>query len=142
MRKLLLRVLGIVLLAASCASGEPSGSVPEDGIEITMRDSVFDPKHVTVKRGEPVTFVFVNRGSLEHEAFIGSAKEQEAHAREMAEADDGGHGGHGETSSGVTVKPGRSEMLEHTFTEAGDTLIGCHVPGHYDAGMRVEVTVT
>lgn len=36
----------------------------------------------------------------------------------------------------MTVPAGETHELTRTFTEAGDILMGCHVPGHYAAGMR------
>jgi uncharacterized cupredoxin-like copper-binding protein len=44
-------------------------------------------------------------------------------------------------ASGTTVAPGQTVTLTHTFTEAGTTMIGCHEPGHYQAGMRLTVRV-
>jgi len=41
----------------------------------------------------------------------------------------------------VTVKPGRSATITHTFDEAERVEIGCHQPGHYAAGMKVAITV-
>jgi uncharacterized cupredoxin-like copper-binding protein len=145
MRRPITVAAAAVLVSLGCAAPSDTVSVPDDAIEITMRDNVFDPKNITVKEGEDVTFLFVNRGSLEHEAFIGSKSEQNAHEREMQSDDEGeedGHGAHGGSdAAAVAVKPGRSATLEHRFTEAGTTYIGCHVPGHYDAGMRVKVKV-
>jgi len=130
-----------LLASTGCATPSDTATRSADVIEITMRDSVFDPKTISVERGEEVTFRFVNRGSLEHEAFIGEASEQKAHEREMG--DDGeGSGHHMGGTTFVSVQPGKSAVLTHTFTERGTTLIGCHVPGHYGSGMRVKVKVT
>jgi uncharacterized cupredoxin-like copper-binding protein len=60
----------------------------------------------------------------------------------MKEAAEGGHGGHSGGGDALTVQPGKTRELEHTFDEAGEVLIGCHQPGHYDAGMKVTVTVS
>jgi uncharacterized cupredoxin-like copper-binding protein len=59
--------------------------------------------------------------------------------READEADDEMHGmGSEDEGDGIT---GESGELTHTFDEAGTIEIGCHQPGHYDAGMRVNITV-
>ena len=138
------RAIGLLMLAmlasTGCATSSDTASRSDDEIEITMRDSVFDPKTISVKRGEEVTFRFVNRGSLEHEAFIGEAADQKAHEREMEDGHMSGH--HMGANTFVSVKPGRSATLTHTFPERGTTLIGCHVPGHYASGMRIKVKVT
>lgn len=46
---------------------------------------------------------------------------------------------HDGDSEAITVDPGDRGELTY---ETGSVLIGCHQPGHYDAGMMVEVTVT
>ena len=42
----------------------------------------------------------------------------------------------------VTVDPGETGELETAFDEAGTYEIGCHEPGHYDAGMKLTVEVS
>ena len=40
----------------------------------------------------------------------------------------------------VSVEPGGSAEIVHTFAAGERLLFGCHVPGHYGAGMRLAVT--
>ena len=42
---------------------------------------------------------------------------------------------------GGGVQPGESGDLSYTFTEPGSYQVGCHQPGHYAAGMKIDVTV-
>ena len=42
---------------------------------------------------------------------------------------------------GIAVKPGETKELTYTFAEAGQTLAGCHVAGHYGGGMKAQITV-
>jgi uncharacterized cupredoxin-like copper-binding protein len=42
---------------------------------------------------------------------------------------------------GIAVKPGETKELTYTFVEAGPTLAGCHVAGHYGAGMKADIAV-
>lgn len=49
---------------------------------------------------------------------------------------------HDGDSEAITVDPGDRGELTYAIGETGSVLIGCHQPGHYDAGMMVEVTVT
>ena len=51
----------------------------------------------------------------------------------------GGHGGGDEEA--LTVDPGETGELTHTFEESGSIEIGCHQPGHYNAGMKITVEV-
>lgn len=57
-----------------------------------------------------------------------------------ARAHGGGHGG-GSDADAITVEPGDTGELTHTFDESGEFEIGCHEPGHYEAGMKIDVTV-
>ena len=134
----------IAVLALSAAGCAGSASVQSDStFAVTMRDNHFDPDSFTVEEGETVTFRFVNRGSVEHDAFIGKKAEQKDHRDEMREAEEDAHGGHsGADEAAVTVGPGDSETLQYTFAERGTVLIGCHQPGHYEDGMTAEVEVT
>lgn len=147
MRRLLILAAGFALVVAACGSDSDGdgdaaqGDGPERTVEVEMRDIAFDPETVAVQRGETVRFVFVNTGKLDHDAFIGDAAAQREHGQEMQESGNG-HGGHGGGDEAVTVEPGERAELVHTFDEAGDVLIGCHQPGHYDAGMRLDLSVS
>jgi len=109
-------------------------------VQIDMVDTSYQPAAVQVAKGETVTFVFNNKGKAVHDAYIGSAAEQEAHEKTMRSADGGHGGGHGDDPKSITVEPGKSGELTHTFTAAGTVEIGCHEPGHYAAGMKLAVT--
>jgi uncharacterized cupredoxin-like copper-binding protein len=137
---------GLSLLAACGGDDDDAGS-GEAGtrtVEITMRDIEFSPDSVEVAAGETVRFVFRNEGKAVHDAFIGDEEAQDEHEMEMRKGGDSGmdHGGGGDDEGGITVDPGKSGELTHTFRAGDRLLIGCHQPGHYDAGMKLEVTVT
>ncbi|MFP5376735.1 MAG: plastocyanin/azurin family copper-binding protein [Acidimicrobiia bacterium] len=136
----------LALLAGACGSDDDdSGGDAAGGgartVEVTMRDIDFDPAAVTVEAGETVRFVFVNEGALVHDAFLGDEAAQAEHGREAREHGEEAHG-HGEGGTAITVDPGERGEITHTFTEPGELIIGCHEPGHYDAGMRIRVTVS
>jgi uncharacterized cupredoxin-like copper-binding protein len=145
MRKTL-ALLGLMVLfvATACSqAGESEGEVA-DVTTIDMRDTHFSPDDLTFDRGQEVTFRFVNKGKLRHDAFIGDEDAQDMHEDEMRMSDDEDHGaGHvAEADDAVTVAPGKTGTLTYRFTKRGGTLIACHEPGHYAAGMRVKVNVT
>jgi uncharacterized cupredoxin-like copper-binding protein len=138
---------GLFLLGLSACGGktDTSGGQPAHVVAIEMRDIAFSPSAVTVPRGQKVRFVFSNKGKVTHDAFVGTERAQTAHEKEMRDGSGesmGGmhHGGH--SGEGVTVEPGKTGELEVTFAEAEPTLIGCHQPDHYAAGMKVAVTVS
>lgn len=138
--------------AAACGDdGHAATHASDKGrvIEIAMTDMAYDPTAIAVARGETVTFRLRNGGQVVHEAVIGDETYQTAHGTSMAGTtmagmDDGhgmDHGGTGSTTA-VTVKPGKSADLTYRFDQAGTMLIGCHQPGHYEAGMKAVVTVS
>ncbi len=149
---------GEVMRADDSATGGP-GQVQGDVVDIEMVDIAFEPTAVEVKAGEPVTFRFTNNGAVQHEAIFGDEAEQEAHAEEMGamdgmdigdeQMDMDGDGAMDMPTSDMSdmdgdfvLEPGTSGEVTMTFDEAGSTIIGCHEPGHWEAGMRVEVTIT
>ena len=142
-RLLFFLVLPALVLLAACGSddgatdaGAGAGQGADRTIDVEMRDIAFSPTTIDVRVGETVRFNFKNTGQVEHDAFIGDAAAQDAHEKEMR----GGHD-HGKQANAVTVKPGKSASLTHTFDRPGQLLIGCHEPGHYTGGMRITVNV-
>jgi uncharacterized cupredoxin-like copper-binding protein len=150
----------IALLAAACgdddtdttAATEPSGS-GERTVEVRMADIDFDPASIEVAQGDTVTFSFQNTGAVDHDAFIGDAAAQAEHETEMnPDSDMGGEmagemagemGNHSDSDDdAITVAPGATGELTYTFDRPGRIEIGCHEPGHYDAGMKIQVDVT
>ncbi|WP_157965440.1 cupredoxin domain-containing protein [Euzebya rosea] len=127
------------------ASDSGATAAPGRTVEVTMTDLAFSPASITVADGETVRVRFTNDGELPHDAFVGDAAAQDAHGAEMAEAGGGhgGHGGHGtdgdDAGDAVTVDPGETGELLVTGTASGELLIGCHQPGHYEAGMVMQV---
>jgi uncharacterized cupredoxin-like copper-binding protein len=146
------------LLVAACSSGGASPAAPSAAtsaapsaetsagpsaaatrIDVTLTDALkIEPATMTVPAGVPVTFVVTNSGATDHEFYLGDEEAQAEHEQEMAEMGGMAH----DEPEGIAVKPGETKELTYTFAEAGSTLAGCHVAGHYAAGMKAEVTVT
>jgi len=115
----------------------PSVAPLSGEVEIVMSDAMrFAPDPITVEAGEEVTFQVKNDGLIVHEFFVGTEEEQVDHAAEMA----AGVMSHGHDNA-LSLKAGETGSLTMTFAEAGSLLIGCHEPGHYDAGMKATLTV-
>lgn len=137
----------VTVLGAACGGGADSGGSAEADrvVEVAQTDNAFSPDAITATVGETVTFKFTNNGAVAHDAFIGDAKAQEEHGKDRAKSGEDSMGG-GEDSMGggeaLMLEPGKSGELTYTFDEAGEILIGCHEPGHYEGGMKATVTVT
>ena len=146
----------VALIATACGGGSDdhssmkmdgssgstaAGGAPTRIVDIDMVDIAFDPKTLSVQRGERLEFVFHNKGKIIHDAFVGDTAAQADHEKEMHE-DGSMSGEHGMGETAITVDPGQTGRLTYTFDEPGTIEIGCHQPNHYAAGMKVAVTVT
>ncbi|HLH29112.1 MAG TPA: cupredoxin domain-containing protein, partial [Acidimicrobiales bacterium] len=127
-------LLGAVVGGLALLDRSPA---PSATVDITMSNYAYTPSAITVHRGETVRFLFHNEGNVTHEALIGDAAAQAAHERLMSRGGDMA----GMGLPVVDVAPGRTGSLDYTFSSAGQTLIGCHEPGHYAQGMRAVITV-
>jgi uncharacterized cupredoxin-like copper-binding protein len=107
-------------------------------VRVEMTDQMrFHPAEITVKRGEAVRFVPVNKGQVMHEMVLGTMDELKKHADLMRK-----HPGmeHDEPHM-AHVAPGKSGEMGWQFTKAGEFFYGCLIPGHFDAGMIGKVLV-
>lgn len=138
----------LVLAVAACsgAASQPPASGPADAsagaasqtIEVKLTDALrIEPAAMTVKAGQPVTFMVTNIGAIEHEFYLGGEAAQ-AEQERMMQSGEMAH----DNAEGVSLKPGETKELTYTFADVGQTLAGCHVAGHYGGGMRATLTVT
>ena len=108
-------------------------------VRVDMTDQMrFHPAEITVKRGEVVRFVPVNKGQVLHEMVLGTMDDLKKHAELMRN-----HPGmeHDEPHM-AHVAPGKSGEMGWQFTKAGEFFYGCLIPGHFEAGMIGKVKVT
>jgi Cu+-exporting ATPase len=133
--------------SAEMSMSAPAGAVaelalPDRTIEVvTTNDLRFAPGDIQVTEGETIAFVVRNESALPHEFVIGTEEVQAEHETEMSEGEEEAMSGSDETPFAVDVPAGETRTLVYTFDEPGTLLIGCHVPGHYAAGMKGTVTV-
>jgi uncharacterized cupredoxin-like copper-binding protein len=111
-------------------------------VHISMVDNAYSPSTVDVESGETVRFVIHNDGSVRHDAVLGDAATQDMHEAEVRAAGGGAEAMEHGNVPAITIEPGQIGELVHTFEEAGPMIVGCHEPGHYDAGMQLAVNVT
>jgi uncharacterized cupredoxin-like copper-binding protein len=132
-------VLAVSLAAlAGCgdAAGGTSGTL--DGprtVVVDIEHSSFEPAMVRVEPGETVRFVIRNGDPIDHEFILGDEEVQRVH-------EEGTEAHHGAKPGEVSIAAGGGAETVYTFGEGSDPLIfGCHLPGHYDYGMRGVVLV-
>lgn len=125
-------------VATSIVSPAP-GSSPQV-IAVAVTDALrIEPAQMTVRVGQPVTFVVTNPGLLNHEFYVGDAAAQAEHEFEMAAR----HAAVAtDTETGIAVGPGQTRELTITFPSAGESLAGCHILNHYVGGMKATITIT
>ncbi|HYZ12098.1 MAG TPA: plastocyanin/azurin family copper-binding protein [Actinomycetota bacterium] len=122
--------VALALVACTPASRDPG----EETIHVRLRYSRFQPSTFSFDAGTTVTFVVQNADPIDHEFILGDRAVQIAHER-------GTEAYHPPRSGEMTVPGGQTLSTTYTFTQPGDLILGCHLPGHYAYGMRAVVHV-
>lgn len=114
--------------AVACAGGSSGGGVPT---EFTVKASEFkyEGMNATFKTGQKYKITVNNTGAVEHELYILPRGEKD---KSKAVA----------SIPAANLPAGKTSSLEVTFPAAGNFEAACFVPGHYEAGMKVNLTVS
>lgn len=123
-------LVGMLALAAcSREGGDAGGAAPGDFVvNVTMTEFAFEVDRTDLPVGVPITFVLTNDGAIAHDAtleLVGAVDEPLDPSTDTEE-----------------VAPGDSVSFTYTFEEGGSFQLGCHIAGHYEAGMVTELNVT
>lgn len=100
---------------------EESVQAPVDGapeVTLTAVDIDYEPQRLELQAGEPTNVTVVNEGEALHDFTL---EEADVH---------------------LNVEPGKEATTSVKLAEPGEYQAICTVPGHADAGMVVDVTVT
>ena len=127
--KQLLIVVASVLAGILLFAGLASAQAPET-VKVTITEWKVELSTDTVPAGVPVRFTITNTGNVTHEVVLeraGAVDEPIAFAGHEQEAED--------------IAPGTTRTVEWTIPEAGKYQLACHVPGHFEAGMKGRITV-
>ena len=127
--------LAVTAIAAVACAGETSPRDANREVSVTIRDSRFVPDHFKFAVGTTVTFVVENTDPIDHEFLIGDEEVQRAH-------EEGTEPHHGAKPGEISIPIGETRSTTYTFDEPGTLLIGCHLPTHYDYGMKGDITIT
>lgn len=167
-------VAAAMLAAGPVAAADPShqsgGAIGAPGakakaartVAITLRDNLYEPDSIDVKKGETIRFVLKNTGELLHEFNIGTAAAHAEHQKELAMMVEHGmltatginhqmmkmdHAKTGmpamkhDAPNTVLIEPGKTAELVWTFTEETALEFACNLPGYYEAGMVGRINV-
>jgi uncharacterized cupredoxin-like copper-binding protein len=118
----------VLALAVAAATATPP---PRRTLGVTIAFSRFEPVRIHVTPGETVRFVIVNDDPIDHEFLVGGLAFQRSHER-------GTEATHGARPEEVSVPAGATVETTITFPEriGPNWEFACHLPGHYEYGMR------
>ena len=137
-----MKTLAIAVLACSVMvfAAYASAGGGERTVQITIEHSRFSTGTIEVEEGESVTFEIVNNDPIDHEFLVGDRRMQRVHEK-------GTEAHHGSRPTEISIPAGETRLTTIEFSEGSDLALadpliyGCHLPGHYDYGMRGEIEV-
>lgn len=125
-------VLATLVFAACAAMPEKDDLTT---VMVNINHSRFSPDDYQFEGGATVRFVIHNADPINHEFILGDEEVQTRH-------EDGTEKKHGAKPGEVSIPAGETRTTTYTFAPAEDGLIiGCHLPRHFDYGMRASVEV-
>jgi uncharacterized cupredoxin-like copper-binding protein len=144
-----------LLVAWAGLAGKVQAAAAPQRVEVQLKEFAFVPSAVTLKAGIPAELRLVNRGVVEHEFMVYQLghlrmsgmdpqkmhKELEARSyfRGLAVQVEGAAKAverMGKDLVMITLAPGQHVLLRFNPTKKGTFEMGCHIPGHYEAGMK------
>jgi uncharacterized cupredoxin-like copper-binding protein len=150
----------VSLVAAACDAGArpptppivPGSSVAPREVNVVLKDWIFLPDPVDVIPGETVLLHVVNGGLEIHELVIGDQAVQDAWETAELATIDAPPGPTPVVSvppdvSGIRVVVPSGQRVDVTWAVPASPaavralLLGCHIPGHWQKGMRASVVV-
>ena len=125
-----------MLLTACGPSTNPDGSI---NVDVTLTDFAIDSSVVTFEPGKTYRFNITNEGAVAHEFVIAEPLAEGMEHSEMEMM----HEGLVIEVEEDELPPGASVTADATFPDQVDEPLemGCHIEGHYEAGMRLPITV-
>ncbi len=114
-----------------CAVANASDAKGPRQVNVTLKEFTIEMSTRTIPVNTPFKVIVTNRGAIEHEIVLEKADD-------MDEALEG-VGDDGEIEH---IAPGSTRTAVWTINEPGEYKLGCHTPGHYEAGMFQTFTVS
>lgn len=111
-------------------------------IEITMKETddggmIFEPSKLNIQTGETIRFVVNNAGELDHEFVLDTVEEIIKHKALMEEFPEMEH----DDPNAVSLEQNQSGEVIWTFSNGGSFEFACLIPGHYESGMKGDISV-
>jgi uncharacterized cupredoxin-like copper-binding protein len=126
----------LLLFVAACGGNTSASTQP---VQITLTEFHIASSVTRFTPGVPYQFIITNKGKLAHEFMIMPKNEGDMSMMPMSQMDKLA------LAKVENIKPGTTVTLTYTFAQrAAGThpQFACYYPGHYMAGMKLDVTVT
>ena len=127
-------LISFTLILAACGGGTGPGS---QEVQVTLSEFKVTSSVTTLSPGTSYHFVVTNNGQVPHEFMImpegmnmTGMSMDEMHKMALAMIDN--------------VAPGQTKTIDYTFASSNpgqNFEFACHLPGHYEAGMKLPITV-
>jgi len=129
-------VVGLLLTACG-------GQQKVTEVQITVKEFGIESSITEFQVGVPYHFVVTNAGTVNHEIMVMPplSKDQMGMGMDMGTMDQMALA----MISADDLVPGTTQSFDLTFSEpaaTGTLELACHTPGHYEANMKLPITVT
>jgi uncharacterized cupredoxin-like copper-binding protein len=130
--------LVIVIALAGCAAATPTPPAEPERVEVTLTEFGVEASQTEFEAGQPYEFVITNEGAINHEFRLIPTSSDHGHSDE-------------EHDTALLVVPenelevGETVTVNYTFTDEAahsEIEISCHIAGHYEAGMKLPISVS
>jgi len=137
-RKLLVVLFVVGALLTACG-GQQKQAIE---VQVTVKEFGIESSVTEFQTGIPYHFVVTNSGTVDHEIMIMPplAEDQTGMGMDMGTMDQMALA----MIPAEDLTPGTTKSFDLTFTEAaaaGTLEFACHTPGHYEAKMKLPITV-
>lgn len=122
--------LGIAGIQHEPAAAAGAARATPVTVKVTLRDYRVAMSRHALPVGIPIRFVITNRSQTTHEAVL-----------ERAGADDDALEVRGKEYEADHIGPGTTRTVTWTIPRAGTYQLACHMPGHFQMGMKTRFTV-
>jgi len=137
-RKVLADLFVVGLLLTACG-----GQQKVTEVQIAVKEFGIESSITEFQVGVPYHFVVTNAGTVNHEIMVMPplSKDQMGMGMDMGTMDQMALA----MISADDLVPGTTKSFDLTFSDAASTgtlEFACHTPGHYEANMKLPITVT
>ncbi|MBB6486118.1 plastocyanin/azurin family copper-binding protein [Rhizobium lusitanum] len=129
---------------AKMAVGEPGDKAKvTQTIRVTMKETddgkmLLQPAVIKVRKGQTIRIALKNAGQSDHEFVLDQEDKILEHKAVMAKFPEMEHA----DANSMRLAPGASGEILWKFTSDGEFKFACLIPGHYEAGMHGDVSVS